>query len=468
MPHDPQDTIAAIASPAGAAARGIVRLSGPRAIDCVEQVWHSLPDGSQSLAALRRPMMVAGELRLDGFDSAVPSDLYVWPGARSYTRQLSVEIHTIGSPPILQGVLRTVCRCGARMAGPGEFTLRAFLAGRLDLTQAEAVLGVIDARDRRQLDIALAQLAGGLAGPLHQLRGDLLDLLAHLEAGLDFVEDDIEFVSRDQIEREVSSALVQVQGLVERTTARAVLGEAVRVVLVGRPNVGKSSLFNRLLGESAALVSSAAGTTRDYLTGELTIADIRLELVDTAGFFPDTEPGNSALDPPPDVGIEAAGRRAALRARSQADIELLCLDATRPLQTWERAQIRAASAEQQIVALMKTDQARAIEPIAGAVPTSSATGQGLDELRDRLRAAAVARRGEAGGVVLATAARCHESLRGAAQALAAAHALVTQRAGEELVAAELRAALDDLGQVVGAVYTEDLLDRIFSRFCIGK
>ena len=276
-----EDTIAAIASPPGAAARGIVRISGPRAIHSLNVIWHS--DSDADATSVRRSSVLAGRLRVDGFTAPVPCDLYIWPSARSYTRQPAVEIHTVGSPPVLEAMLRTLCRRGAKLAAPGEFTLRAFLAGRIDLTQAEAVLGVIDAGDRRALGVAIAQLAGGLGRPLGELREGLLDLLAHLEAGLDFVEDDIEFISCDELVRQLTAAADTLRNLATRTTARSVLRDTVRVVLVGRPNAGKSSLFNALLAEQAAIVSPVAGTTRDYLIGELAIGDVRLELVDTAG-----------------------------------------------------------------------------------------------------------------------------------------------------------------------------------------
>ncbi len=217
-------------------------------------------------------------------DSPLPCPaLFVWPTTRSYTRQPSVEIHTVGSQPILQAMLKTLCRLGARLAAPGEFTLRAFLTGRIDLTQAEGVLGLIESRDRHELDVAVAQLAGGLGAPLVRLRDEMLELLAHLEAGLDFVEEDIEFIARDELREKIAAAAAQVQALAQRMAARGVIRDKVRVVLVGAPNVGKSSLFNALLKRSAALVSPLAGTTRDYLVGELVLDGATIELVDTAG-----------------------------------------------------------------------------------------------------------------------------------------------------------------------------------------
>ncbi len=215
----PDDTIAAIASPPGGAARGIVRVCGPSAVNCVATCFE--PDNDRNsyefrycdrldISHIRFPTAVFGQLRLHGVHSPLPADLLLWPTSRSYARQPTAELHTLGSPPLLEAVLRQVCAAGARLARPGEFTLRAFLAGRLDLTQAEAVLGVIDAADRRELDAALAQLAGGLGGPLGQLRERLLDLLAHLEAGLDFADEAIEFSGAADLERQLAEAANEV------------------------------------------------------------------------------------------------------------------------------------------------------------------------------------------------------------------------------------------------------------------
>jgi tRNA modification GTPase len=467
--HDPHDTIAAIASPAGGAARGVIRISGPQAIDCVAPLWR--PDASNAvpLDSLPRATRLTGSFVADSFSAAVPGSLLVWPDARSYTRQPSVEIHTVGSPPILQAMLKTLCRSGARLAAPGEFTLRAFLAGRLDLTQAEGVLGVIESRDRHELDVAVAQLAGGMGGPLVRLRDELLELLAHLEAGLDFVEEDIEFIARDELRAKLVAAATQVHDLDHRMAARGTLRDSVRVVLIGAPNVGKSSLFNALLKRSAALVSPLAGTTRDYLMGELVLDGATIELVDTAGVAPtghNFDQNEAALQPNASRDIDTAAQQVTSHARRDATVELLCLDASRPLDAWEEEQL--AAPDRRIVAFTKADQASVATHMAGAVTTSSKTGQGLDELCHRLRAVVLDRVGDASDVVAATAARCHDSVRRAALSLAEAVRHVDDRAGEELVAAELRAAIDELGLVVGAIYTDDLLDRIFSRFCIGK
>jgi len=457
------DTIAAIASAAGGAARGIVRVSGPQSIQIVSRCFRAR-DPQIDLAFLGRSIVVAGDVS----NINLPCDLLLWPTRHSYTRQPLVEIHTIGSPPLLDRVLRELCNAGARLARPGEFTLRAFLAGRIDLTQAEAVLGVIDARDRRQLDAALAQLAGGLSRPLNQLRNDLLDLLADLEAGLDFVEDDIRFVTGE----EVASRLAAATGLLEqasRQLSERRTGESLpRVVLAGPPNVGKSSLFNALIGAATAITSPQPGTTRDYLSAEIDLDGLPIELIDTAGVDCRQRPlpySESAA-----IGsIESAAQSAALEQRSRADLQLRCIDSMNAAAVLSSD--RSGELAGSVIVLTKCDVNPSVRDASPTdhfrmIATSSVTGLGLERLKVAIRDALCAQ--QVGDAVPGTAARTGESLRLAHDALVKAHELSAGAAGEELVADELRAALGELGKVVGAIYTDDLLDRIFSRFCIGK
>ena len=461
MPCDIDDTIAAIATPPGGAWRGVVRISGPRSVACVATCF--TPDSDVNLSRLCRATVIAGALQIPGIRSPLPCAAYLWPTPRSFTRQPAAELHTLGSPPLLEAVVETLCTVGARPASPGEFTLRAFLAGRIDLTQAEAVLGVIDANSAGQLDVALAQLAGGMARPIVALRDALLDLRAELEAGLDFVDEDVEFISTAQLERQLATAARTVAQLARRMAERRAARPAVQVVITGQPNVGKSSLLNALVGRRVALTGPQGGTTRDVLTARLDLDGLACQLVDTAGRTHDHLPS----------GPERSAQEMARTARNRAVVRLFCVDAGRPLDRWERSQIKRAAELAQIVVLTKVDQPRGTDLAGPAVATSSRTGQGIATLRACLREAVLAAlhrptSTEPGSVVADTAARCRESLHRTATAVARARRLAATGGGEELVAAELGDAIAQLGKVVGVVYTDDLLDRVFGRFCIGK
>ena len=479
---DPHDTIVALATPPGGALRGIVRLSGPRACETVAAFFQpSLPAADAGF----RPYALSGRLSLPPLTASVPATLYLSRSPRSFTGQDLVEIHTLGSPPILQLAITTFVSRGARPAIAGEFTMRAFLNGKLDLTEAEAVLGLIDAASSKQAAAALRQMAGGIARPVQRLRDQLLDLLAELEAGLDFAEEDLEFIDRHELQASLQVAGDDLRRLDRQMQGRTLSDDRRRAVLVGPPNVGKSSLFNALLGRDAALVNQIAGTTRDYLVGQLPLGDCAIELVDTAGI---------------DEARDAIGRQAqSLRDQVAGDADLLlwCVDAretlppeTAPADFLDHAkqvqcrvgQVRAGPpvsadfldhTKQVLRILTKTDLVHSSacpahpSPLTTHLPVfpvSALTGAGLAELRTAM--AEWVRGSDEGTpqVVAGTAVRCRQAIAGAQATIERALAAVNSDASGEFIALELRLALDELGQVVGAVYTDDILDRIFSRF----
>jgi len=446
---DPTDTIAAISSPPGAGFRGLVRLSGPAAWAIALEGFE--PDVAAPLPT--RPERREGRLRVAGLRPLLPAAIALWPGPRTSTGQPLAEIHTIGSAPLVELVLAQCLARGARHAAPGEFTLRAFLSGRLDLTRAEAVLGVIDARTPAQLDAALQQLAGGLAGPIAALRDRLLDVLAHLEAGLDFVDEaDVDPLGRSALAASLAGAAAEVATLADRLRGRDRPEGHPRVVLVGPPNAGKSRLFNALLGREQALVSPHAGTTRDYLAALCECAGLTVELIDTAG----VESAQSAL----------AARAQDLRADQVAGAHLLLTCRSADTDTAGEASALIPPDRPRLDVWTKAD----LGPPKGlldVLPTSAATGAGLAGLRSAIAAALHAHSAE-DDLPTGTAARCRASLVQASQALEGASQTLLHDGGDELVAFDLRQALDDLGKVVGAVVTDDILDRIFRRFCIGK
>jgi tRNA modification GTPase len=455
------DTIAAIASAPGGSLRGIVRLSGPHTTAVIASCFRA--NSGEALSDLAAASVVEGVFTTAAAAPlALPASVYLWPDERSYTKQPAAEIHTVGNPSLVSAVLSTLFAAGARPAEPGEFTLRAFLAGRIDLTQAEAVLGVIEARGTSDLKVALEQLAGNLARPLSQLREQLLELLAHLEAGLDFVEEDIEFVSRQELESQLDAAAAQIAATIAQLGARR-RGDALPcVVLTGWPNVGKSSLFNALAGGAKAIVSSEAGTTRDYLTATLDLAGLNCRIIDTAGH--ETASAGDA--------ISAAAQELSRSQVIHCDLELFCIDGTRKLNAWECARLPEPSPTARIVVATKLDgnhdPAPALAPFDSVwLATSAATGRGIATLRNKIRTA-LADQNRSEQAASSTAERSADSLRLAQLAIDRAREIIRQSGGEELIAAELRSALADLGRVVGAVYTDDILDRVFSRFCIGK
>lgn len=447
------DTIAAIASAPGGGPRGIVRLSGPATAACLRSL---LTPGDAPIP--NRTLAMTTQLEVAPV-APLPADVYYWPSGRSYTGQMAAEIHTLGSPPLLEHLLETLCTTGARLAEPGEFTLRAFLSGRIDLTQAEGVLGAIDAVGPHQVDAALVQLAGGLAEPLRNLRETLIELLAHLEAGFDFADEDLPFLEAHELQRQLAEARRQIEGIAQRMTARRESGTTVRVVLTGLPNAGKSSLFNALATDVGALVSDVPGTTRDYLCADLDLDGVPCRLIDTAGVAPSSERGSCPID--------QTAQDIARQLASEADVILVCQDVTnRESAEPHREELDEGPLEIQIQT--KADLTDWRDLTSSAVATSVQTGEGIRELESRIREAVLEVSMGEGDVVVGTAVRCRESLRHAAESLERATRLAINDEGEELVAAEMRMALDGLGRVVGVVYTDDLLDRIFSRFCIGK
>jgi tRNA modification GTPase len=468
------DTIGALASAAGPAARGIIRISGPDALSCLAS-WFE-PVDVVRWRSTREARRHAGGLLLEGLPSPVEVIVNTWPNGRSYTGQPIVEIHAPGSPPVLEAILARAFAAGVRPAHPGEFTLRAFLAGRMDLLQAEAVLGVIDASGEDALRIALRQLAGGMSGRMTQVRGDLLDLLADLEAGLDFVEDGIQFVSRQELMLRVRRSESAIEELLRQCQARAQSSGRRRVVLAGLPNAGKSTLFNALLSRDAALVSSVAGTTRDYLSGSLDWSGLAIELIDTPGW----EAGSVTN---PDANLDSAAtedlthfsQELGAQQREQADLILWCLPANASeSQRLEDASIRGREIGAGHPTVMVETKAELVDRPApsncetSAVLVSAKTGKGLGELVDRCTHFLGGSLSDSAEIIGTTAARCRESLTSCREALGRAGRAAESRQGDEIVALELREALEHLGRVLGTIYTDDILDRIFSRFCIGK
>jgi tRNA modification GTPase len=390
-----------------------------------------------------------------------------WPGVRSYTGQPSAEFHLIGSRPLLQRVVDCCCEAGARLAQPGEFTLRAFLAGRLDLTQAEAVLGVIDADSERGLRGALEQLTGGISAPLQQLRGQLLELLADVEAALDFVDEDIQFISDAQLAGRLQTIASRVDAIAQRMRQTARAGEAPLIALWGPANAGKSSLLNYFSGQDSAIVSHTVGTTRDPVEVRIRHQDRELRIVDTAGL--------ERRAAGPQLPLDGQMQSLTEQTIAQADVVLWCQDWAAPDDdrpdppegTQTSAPLLRVATKSDLLAPARITRLTAEGWLPVTVieaPASTATAPAA--LLGAIDAALESSGDDA--VVGTTATRCRQSLQAAAAGLSSAATVVQAGGGQELVAAEIRLAIDAVGQVTGEVYTDEILDSIFSRFCIGK
>lgn len=458
-----EETIVAIASPLSPARRGIVRISGPDVVSILAKGLQTNLNTKQS--AHRFPSAIGTGSPIGRIDV----DVLLWPTGRSYTGQPSAELHLVGSLPLLDAVVERLVESGARPAKPGEFTMRAFLAGRLDLTQAEAVLGVIDAEDPATLNQALSQLAGNLSRPLQNARDVLLNLLADVEAGLDFVDEDIEFIEDDVLIERLSGLHGILQIAAEQLRERNVQSSSTAVVLRGLPNAGKSCLLNALSQSDSAIVTGEAGTTRDVITVNVDHQGHRFSITDTAGI-------EFRQEGEVDYEVMSQAQKQASEAVRRADVCVWCLDASESEPaiapehvSRDQRERRRASADLLVLTKMDlVDREPTWATRASFLSVSAPTGLGLDRLWGALVEIADAHDTNEVGGVIGTAARCRDSLAQAIRCIEVAIDATRTEVGHELVAAEIRSAVEQLGEVTGAVYTDDILDRVFSRFCIGK
>lgn len=443
LPFDWTDTIVACATPIGVGPQTIVRTAGPNAHAIVASV---LAPGVPP-PPWRRRRLESASVRLEAWDRSLNVMLYVWPEGQSFTGQPACELHFVSSPPVIAAVQQALISAGGRLARPGEFTLRAFLAGRIDLAQAEGVLGLIEAESLGALMDAIDQRSGGLSRPITKLRNDLVNILADLEAGLDFAHEGIEFIAQETLLARLQDVMGELDRLVARMRSRAVELASPRVVLVGPPNAGKSSLFNALLRQERAITSPIAGTTRDLVCAPLKIHERFVELVDTAGI-------DQAED-----GMSAQAQRFREEQARRADLVLHCVPPGHPLP--EKSSLAAG------VLIVHTKRDLGNSPIADSSRLSVSVHEA--ESMERLKHAIGERlEQKQRRDVSSITPRVRSALDEASRALGASLDALLGSLGEEIVAGFVRQAIEHLGEVVGAVYTDDLLDRVFARFCIGK
>lgn len=453
------DTIAAISTPIGEGGIGIVRLTGPEAREILDRIF--APGADRSQAELEARVLHYGHIVDPASQQPIDEVLAVHiPAPKTYTRQDIVEIQGHGGIVALRGILSLCLGQGARLAEPGEFTARAFLNGRLDLAQAEAVLDVVQARTEVSLQAAIGQLAGCLSDQVRSVRTSLMEALAYLEASLDFAEDEI---PEREIGDDMEEAITHLSGLLEEAERGIIYRQGIRAAIVGRPNVGKSSLLNRLLRTSRAIVTSIPGTTRDTLEETVNLQGIPVVLVDTAGITDKSE----------DV-IERLGIERSRAALSQSDLALLVLDASQPPTEADRAIASIVDGKPSVLVLNKIDLADAIDRDAAsilrapAVQVSALTGAGIEDLEHTIVDAVFAGQVTAAEPPAVTSPRHKEALGRALNHARAA--LSAHRAGvlPDLVAIDLAAAVNALGEITGQTAGEDLVEMIFGRFCVGK
>jgi tRNA modification GTPase len=447
-----EDTIVAISTPPGRGGIGIVRLSGPAARTIAEPLLH-----------LRHPLAPAqarfAEI-LDKTGETLDEAVVTWfEKPHSYTSEDVVEIAAHGSPVLLDYLLRQCVAAGARLAEPGEFTQRAFLSGRLDLTQAEAVNDLIEASTLHQARIAAQQLGGSLSRELAPIKQQLIALIAALEAGIDFAEDDIDLLAADEIAAQVQSIQAPLAALEKTFSYGHIVRDGFTLAIVGRPNVGKSSLFNCLVERDRAIVTATPGTTRDLVIERVSVEGVPVELIDTAGLRESTDDAES-------IGITKSRQ-----AMADADIVLLVLDATAPLHKEDEATISALEHRPFVIVINKSDLVGAASlskpDTHPTLETSARTGAGVPQLRRAILSRLINQVPGAEAALL-TNVRQQQAVSSASAALNRARQAVIANVPHEMILLDLYEALHAIDALTGTTTNDDLLNLIFSKFCIGK
>ncbi len=452
------DTIVAPVTPPGEGGVGIVRLSGPKAVDFLGNTFH----GKVNVAGMESHKLYHGHLLTPNGERVDEVLAVTMRAPRSYTGEDVVEVHCHGGLQVLRSVLDLFLDIGARMAGPGEFTQRAFLNGRLDLAQAEAVIEVIRARSARASRVALDQLDGHLSREIYKFSEQLKQSLALLEAHIDFPDDEVGALDLPLLLDPLRQISLQVEALAGSFDVGRVLREGVNVLILGRPNVGKSSLMNAILGESRAIVNESAGTTRDTLEEQLVLAGFPVRLVDAAGVRDTDDP------------VEQEGVRRAREKATAADLVLMVVDGSSPLTDQDMLALELCKPDKTLVVVNKSDQAQNCEleslvDFPCRVAVSAKYNLGLDELSaailEILKSDAASSGNE--GVVV-TERRHRDALLLARDALKQLVSSAGESAPLECLAMDLREALSALGLITGETTPDEILDQIFSQFCVGK
>ena len=455
-----EDTIAAIATPPGEGGVAIVRVSGLDAERILKEIFRRAHGRN---GALRSHTLHYGTVRDPDSGELLDQTLVVlMRKPRSYTGEDVVEVHCHGGPLVARSILELILARGARHAEPGEFTKRAFLNGRLDLAQAEAVLDLIRARTHKGMSLALEQAQGGLSKWVGEFREELLDILVQVEASIDFPEEEIEFLQRKQLVGKIEALKEKISALIASYEWGRLFRDGARVCIAGRPNVGKSSLLNALLGEERVIVTPVPGTTRDVIEESINLAGLPVALSDMAGIRETEDP------------IEKIGVDFSLKRLEEADATLVVLDGSQPHTPEDKSVLETVRQKRVLVAINKSDLPRAIDSswiaaTAGDKPlvsVSAKEGEGLVELKQILRNVILSLPSEP--PIMVTNLRHKTALEKGERALAGAIQAILTGLPPELVGVELQEAKDGLEEIIGAVTNDNILERIFEKFCIGK
>jgi len=441
------DTIVAIATPAGRGGIGVIRLSGPEAKHIALSMLNiaDLQPGRAHYCEVRE------RNSSERLDEAVAT---YFAKPRSYTADDIVEIAAHGSPVLLQAIVQMALDAGARLAEPGEFTMRAFLNGRIDLIQAEAVRDLIESQTVFQAKVAAQQLEGALSKRVAPIKHQLVRLIALLEAGIDFAEDDVAVVPVEQITAAIDAAREQLTALLSTFTAGRLVHEGITLAVIGRPNVGKSSLFNRLVQRERAIVTDIPGTTRDAISEAMSLAGVPVRIVDTAGIRDTDDP------------VERIGVQRTLEAAAEADVVLHVIDCSQPSDHHEQELASKIAGRAAILVANKSDIG--VRTIPDSIATSAVTGVGLDQLRSAIIARVTGSSDFSIQSGALTNARHEQLVRESAAALEKARAAAEVSTPDEMVLIDLYEALRALDALTGETTTDDVLGLIFSTFCIGK
>lgn len=460
------DTIVAISTPLGRGGIGIVRLSGPEALAVAQKLIPSCGEEAGGNDAPRFEPRRATTTRLMHPHTGILMDqcvLTFFQEPHSYTGEDVVELACHGAPVVLEEVVRLAVELGARLAEPGEFTLRAFFNGRIDLIQAEAVRDLIEAKTLFQAQIAIQQAHGSLSKTLAPSKEKLVHLIAELEAGIDFAEDDVSFLEHTEILKRVEEILAELDPLVRSYSAGRVIKEGLSLAIVGRPNVGKSSVFNRLLAMERAIVTDIPGTTRDAISEQVQIHGLPVRLVDTAGIINTTNI------------VEKEGVTRAFEALAESDLVMVVLDASARGEASDAALLEQVSGLRHIICLNKSDLPRRLDPREiqtqglEVLEVSAKTGKGIELLREAIfQAATGAVSRELVSHSLITNLRHQQLLLECQAGLKAALSSIHAAQPHELILLDLYASLKSFDSLTGATTIDDVLGTIFSKFCVGK